>query len=208
MNVSAPADARTTAPARPTLELAPLESDRHLAMAATCIWDADGWRMLQHWHGVPYPGEDASARELSEAQRLQVGSVWTLVGSTLARDGLEAFLVLVDQRIAGLRAIYPTKADGVYSTGGWLSPEARGRGFGAKVLSTTTRYACERGARYVSTATRPDNAAARANLAACGFVPTPHLEDPDKDRAACGEALVTYTFAVAGADPHACPDWR
>lgn len=190
-----------------TCELVRTTDSREIGMAATMLFDPHAWAMLEHWLDVPAPEKDTTAFEVSSRQRLLVGSVWASL-DLLARDGHENWLVLVDRRRAGLRWIAPTRHPQVYTTGGFVAAEHRGRGVGGYALATLTERCVELGAGFVSTATRADNHAASANLLARGYVRTPQLEDPDRDREHGKPVMHVYTFAAAGNDPRDCPVWR
>lgn len=80
-------------------------------------------------------------------------------------------LAVVDGRPVGMAAGVP--GDGRYElVSMWVSPTARGRGVGDRLVAEIARWAAERNAEHLYLSVMPDNPAAIALYARIGFADT------------------------------------
>ncbi|MFB9233999.1 GNAT family N-acetyltransferase [Plantactinospora siamensis] len=102
--------------------------------------------------------------------------------SRLALPGAYNMVAVLDGVPVGMATGVPgDRADVVELISMWVSPAARGRGVGDRLMVELLRWAAERDAREVRLAVMPDNPAAIGLYRRHGFEPTGELGDPLPD---------------------------
>ncbi|MFE9555602.1 GNAT family N-acetyltransferase [Streptomyces sp. NPDC006692] len=83
--------------------------------------------------------------------------------------GAHNVVAVVDGRPAGMASGIPVEQDSVELISMWVSPAARGRGVGDRLIREIARWAAERGAKSLSLSVMPDNERAAALYERHGF---------------------------------------
>jgi ribosomal protein S18 acetylase RimI-like enzyme len=147
-------------------------------MLELCVLSPDDWRLwrdlrLAALAEAPY----AFGSRLSDWS----GAAEDRWRARLALAGSYNLVALVDGQPAGMASGVPGDEDGVAELiSMWVSPEARGRGVGDRLIETVEGWAKRVSARELRLAVKPDNAAAEALYRRNGFRPTGEVIDGER----------------------------
>lgn len=98
------------------------------------------------------------------------GLVQGIRAALVSAEGDALWVAEADGRVVGSLGLHPTNADGVFSLGMSLLPEARGAGGGRRLLDAALAHARRVGLHKVELEVFPDNGRAVALYASSGFL--------------------------------------